>query len=143
MRQGPRILSIVLGALLFGVLVRNWALVPGLLRTLTDDSPHPLWSAPVLTYVVVVGGFLVLLAAAAIGLLRVRPWGIYCGYALVPVSTILHGIPLVPLVSDLLPTLQFRIAAVFVLNIAFLTAIVILHASLRRDARHKQHGLAT
>lgn len=64
MRQGARTLSIVLGVLLVGVLVRYWILVAGLFRRLADDGLNLLWSAPALTYVVVVGGFLVLLVAA-------------------------------------------------------------------------------
>jgi hypothetical protein len=129
-----RVLSLLLALLLIGVLLRYWMLVPGFFRSLIDPM-NPPWTSAGFTYTAVVGGFLALLGGATIGLFRRRVWGVYCAYALVPVSTILHGIPLIPFVSDLLPTLQFRIAAVFVLNLMFLTGAVILHLEYRKARR--------
>lgn len=143
MSQRPRVLSIVLAVLLIGVLVRHWTLVRGVYWNLTGDPLNPLWSPAVLTYLLVVGGFLVLLIASAVGLLRLRPWGIYCAYALVPVSTILHGISLIPFLSDLLPTRELGIAAVLILNLTFLTAVMILHTAYRRANRQGQQDAAT
>jgi len=130
----PRVLSLFLVLLLIGVLLRSWRLVPGLVRNLTDPLSSS-WSVASLTYTVVVGGFLALLSGAMVGLLRHRMWGVYCAYALVPVSTVLLGIPLVPFVSDLLPGVQWRTVAVIVLNLTFFAATVLLHLEHRKSMR--------
>lgn len=129
----PLVFSRLLVILLVGVLLRHWALIPGFFRNLADPI-NPILSASSLTYSVVVGGFLGLLVGAIVGLLRRRIWGVYCAYALVPVSTILHSIPLIPFISDLLPTLEVRIAAVAILNLAFLAIAALLHLSYHRVA---------
>lgn len=127
-----RVLSLSLALLLLGVLLRSWGLAPGLFRTLTDPSSPP-WSVASLTYTGVVAGLLALLGGAVLGLFRHRLWGVYCAYALVPVSTLLLGIPLVPFVSDLLPGARLRTAGVIVLNATFLAATVILHREYRKS----------
>ena len=128
-----QVLSTFLAVLLIGVLFRYWAVVEIFFRSLAASwSETPSGSALITT--LVVGGFLGLLAASVVGLFRRRKWGVYCAYALVPVSTMLHSIPLVPFVSDLLPNLQLRIAAVFVLNLIFLAATILLHVEYRRTA---------
>jgi hypothetical protein len=127
MVASTRALSIALAVLLIAVLLRYWVLVEGLFRIARTDP----WSQASLLNLLVVGLFLGLLIASIVGLLKMRIWGIYAIYALVPVSTVLHGIALVPFVSGLLPT-QLRIGAVFVLNLAFLGAALILHRSWRK-----------
>jgi hypothetical protein len=81
----PRIPSHILALLLIGMLLEHFALVPGFFRNLTDPL-NPIWSASTLTYAIVVGGFLVLLTATIVGFFQGRIWGVYCAYALVPVS---------------------------------------------------------
>ncbi len=118
----PRGPSRILALLLVGVLLRNFVLVSGVIRgaagALTSSG-----NAPGAAYSVVVGGFLLLLGATIVGLFQRRLWGIYCAYALVPVSTILLAVPLIPFVLDLMPP-RARVVAMPIVNLAFLAAVV-------------------
>lgn len=134
MSKTSRLLSLALVVLLIGVLVRYWVLVQGLF----------VWPRGInifMTYLAVVGVFIGLLLGSIVGLVRLRAWGFYCVYLLVPVSTVLHGIPLVPFVSDLLPSPGLRIWAVSILNVAFLTTAVISHWSFLRGRKLNAGGL--
>lgn len=90
-RVTPRVLAV----LLIGVLASQWML----LRTAVTNPP---WSSvgfmPLL--------FVTLTVLSVVGLLRVREWGFYSAYLLVPFSTVFHGVALVPFVTDALPSLQ-------------------------------------
>jgi hypothetical protein len=63
-----------------------------------------------------------------------RAFGFYFAYLLVPVSTVLLSVPLVPFTS-LLPTLDLRIAAVAVVNVSFLVATAASHRMWSRAVR--------
>ena len=71
--------------------------------------------------------FVLLAAGSIIGLLRAKTWGLVCAYLLVPVSTFLHGIALVPFVTALLPSPELKVWAVVVVNVIFLVALVLTH----------------
>jgi hypothetical protein len=119
--QRARVINVLLSASLVGVLVTNFVLLQMMFRV----AP---WS--LLGIVLIL--FLGLLLGSIVGLLRMRPWGYWLAYALVPVSTILHGISLVPFVVELLPRLEWRIWAVFLLNGAFFVGILRSHWLYRR-----------
>src|SRR5690606_24250549 len=76
--------------------------------------------------------FVPLLVGSVVGLLKTREWGFYAVYLLFPVSTILHGVALVPWVTDALPTQQLRIWSTAVLNLVFLAATILAHRMHRR-----------
>ena len=59
------------------------------------------------------------------GLLLGRRWGAVLLLALVPVSTVLHAVPLIPFVSRLLPS-ALRPGAMWVLNLLVAVAAVML-----------------
>ena len=118
----------VLAASLGGVLVWKWVLVQIVFR----NAPWSLVGAVTIL-------FLGLLIASIVGLLRMRPWGFYCAYVLVPVSTVLHGIALIPFIPELLPSQTLRIGSVLVLNVGFLVATVVAHLMSRRS----EHGVGS
>lgn len=118
-----RILSRALAGLLALVLMANAQLIPMLSGSSLDSAS------------LAIGVFLTLLVASLVGLLRVEPWGFFAAYLLVPVSTILHGIALVPFVGRLLPSPEARIWSVLVLNLAFLAAPVIAHRGVYKSRR--------
>jgi len=66
--------------------------------------------------------WLLLIAVAIVGLAWRRRWGAYSLVALVPVSTILHSIPLVPLVTSLAP-FPYRTFAMTAVNLAVLLTV--------------------
>ncbi len=111
-----KILSRALAVLLALVCVANAQLIPMLVR-----------NTPTSVVSITIGVFLTLLVASVVGLMRVERWGFIAAYLLVPVSTILHGIALVPFVGSLLPSTEARIWSVFLLNVAFLAALMIAH----------------
>ena len=128
------IVSRGLAALLVMVIVAQLELISMVLR-------NPPWS--MLSLMVI--GFLALVVLSIAGLVRLAPWGFYAAYALVPFSTIFHGIALVPFVSRLLPTPEGRIWSVFVLNIAFLATLIIAHRGVlnaRTTGRNTQISAA-
>ena len=124
----PRLHSRVLALLLVLVLFRYFRLPLGFAIFLADGFRS-------MSYGIVVGGFLALMAATITGLYQRRIWGVYCVYALVPVSTVLLSIPFIPFVTDLLPTLQMRIIALPIINSAFLVGVMALHLRYRRAIR--------
>jgi hypothetical protein len=65
---------------------------------------------------------LLLLGLTVTGLALQQKWGAYALIALVPVSTILHSFPLVPLVTALAPH-SYRPYAMVAVNIAVLLAV--------------------
>jgi hypothetical protein len=109
---------------LVGVVAWKWILIPIVFR-------NPPWS-PVGSVSIL---FLGLLVGSVAGLLKMRPWGFYCAYLLVPVSTMLLGIALVPFVTDWLPTRSLQVNSLFVLNVAFLVATAASHLMYRRSTR--------
>ena len=125
MLSSATMISRILAALLAVVLFSSWELVAMLLR-------NPPWS--ILGVVIIL--FLSLLIGGLLGLLWLRPWGFYCAYLLVPVSTMLHGIPLVPFVTNLLPSPELRTWSVFILNFAFLVATIVAHLAYRTSTRN-------
>lgn len=119
--QRARLLTLFLAACLIGVVVSNSVLIQQFFRV-----------APWSLLGVVLWLFFGLWVLSVIGLLWLRPWGFYSAYALVPVSTVLLGIALVPFVTGLLPRLEWRMWTVLILNIGFLGATVFAHWSYRR-----------
>ena len=75
--------------------------------------------------------WLLLLGIAVAGLTSTRRWGAYALAALVPVSTMLMAIPLIPAVSKLIPV-SLRPEALATLNILVLVSVPLL---LYRPAR--------
>ena len=108
----PELLSKILAGLLVGVVVWKWALV----RIAVTNSP---WSFAGFAALL----FLLLAAASVIGLGRLKTWGFVCAYLLVPVSTFLHGIALVPFLTGLLPSPELEVWAVAILNVIFLAMV--------------------
>jgi hypothetical protein len=126
-RQLPKsavLLAKVLAALLIGVLAWKWRLVQ-------IAVTNPPWSLVGLMPLALVA----LIVVTAIGLIRLREWGFFAAYVLVPFSTAFHGIALVPWLTNALPTLRLRIWAVFVLNTMFLTAAIWVHRKYRGSER--------
>ena len=78
--------------------------------------------------------WLLLMAAAIAGLAGRRRWGVYLLIALVPVSTILHSIPLVPLVTSLAP-IAYRPFVMSAVNLALLLAVPKLLRGLAASPR--------
>lgn len=115
-----RVTSRILAALLIGVLVSQWLL----LRVAVTNPP---WSAASFMSLV----FVILTIVSEVGLLRVREWGFYSAYLLVPFSALFHGVALVPFVTGALPVLQSRIWAVAVLNLLFFLAVAGTHWAVR------------
>lgn len=114
-------MNVVLSISLLGVLVDHAVLLPMVFRV-------PPWSSLGIVLIL----FLALLVGAVLGLMGMRVWGYWLAYALVPVSTVLPGVSLVPFVPDLIPGLEWRTRAVVVLNGAFLVAALISHRVHRR-----------
>lgn len=73
--------------------------------------------------------WIALMAVTIIGLARGRRWGAFALALLAPVSTMLVSIPLVPLITKLVPH-PYRPQAMVLVNIAVLAAVPIL---LRKD----------
>jgi|SRR5690606_35678742 len=78
----------------------------------------------------------VLLAGSVIGLARASRRGYYFTYGLVLYATMFHGLPLVPVVTSLLPTQMLRSGSVFVLNLGFLSAAIASHRLLESSDRN-------
>jgi uncharacterized membrane protein (DUF2068 family) len=97
------------------------------------------WLAPSvrasMDLIVIVGLFTGLALLSIVGLWRMRLWGVYSTYALVPFGTLFLSVPFIPFVSDLVPTPYLRIVAVLALNVTFLIATYALHRSHHRLAR--------
>ena len=111
-----QLLTKILAGLLLGVLLWKWALV----RIAFTNVP---WSFVGFSALV----FLLLSVASIVGLLRLQTWGFACAYLLVPVSTFLHGIALVPFLTELLPSPELKLWAVAILNVVFLGTLVVTH----------------
>ena len=124
MPKSAALLAKVLAALLIGVLAWKWVLVQ-------VAATNPPWS--------MVGSMSLALVAlilvTAIGLICLREWGFFAAYVLVPFSTVIHGIALVPWLTEALPTLRLRIWAVSVLNLLFLFATIWVHWKYRSSER--------
>lgn len=116
LRVWPLVLPRLLAVSLVLVAIRYWSVV----RIAVSQPP---WT--MVGFVSLV--FVVLLAAAAAGLFLQRKWGFVAAYLLVLVSTILHSIPLVPFVTDLLPGLDARTWGMVLLNLTFLVATATAH----------------
>ena len=112
----PQLLARILAGLLFGTLVWKWALV----RIAVTNLP---WSFVGFAALL----FVFLSAASIVGLIRARKWGFVCAYLLVPISTFLHGIALVPFLTELVPTPELKLWAVAILNVIFLGTLFITH----------------
>src|SRR5690606_6671961 len=70
------------------------------------------------------------------GLARASRRGYYFTYGLVLYATMFHGLPLVPVVTSLLPTQMLRSGSVFVLNLGFLSAAIASHRLLESSDRN-------
>ena len=90
------------------------------------------WRGSLLAFAVS-AAWLGLLVASMAGLLLGRRWGAICLVALVPVSTVLHGVPLVPFVTKAFP-LESRWPLVIGLNVVVLLCAIVL----LRPARNAQ-----
>jgi hypothetical protein len=118
-----RLLSRGLAVLLILLLIADAPLVPMLLRSPVFST---LWA--------ILAVHLGLLLAAIVGLLRVRPWGFYCLYVLVPFSTILLSISFVPHLPRPFPP-ELRPLVLTVANVAVLLVTAAAHASHRATRR--------
>jgi len=111
----------LLALLLLGVLLERWRLFAVL------ATPFDAGALLLIVTLLWIG----LLLASVAGLLGARPWGAAALLALVPVSTVLHGVPLVPGLSRLLPAAA-RPTAVLVLNVLVALAALLVLRLLRR-----------
>jgi hypothetical protein len=110
----------LLAVLLLGVVIDRWRLLQ-ILASPADSSALVL---------LVTLSWLGLLLASVVGLLGARRWGPVSLLLLVLVSTVFHGIPLVPGVSRLLPA-AVRPGSVFILNLVVAAAAVLLLRSVQ------------
>jgi len=79
--------------------------------------------------------WLALMFASIVGLLWDQRWGAWSLIALVPVSTILHSVPLVPFVTAAFP-LEMRPFVMIAMNIVvLLLALVLQRAQAQSSAR--------
>ena len=78
--------------------------------------------------------WLLLNGASIAGLALQRRWGAYFVIALVPVSTILLSIPLLPLVTSLVPV-AYRAYAMMAVNVTVLLAMLKLLSGSAADPR--------
>ena len=110
--------------LLLIVLVERWDLVAGLTAR---NAPGTLFVVSAL--------WLALMLTSIVGLFSHQRWGVWSLIALVPVSTILHSVPLVPFVSAAFP-LEMRPFVMIAANIlVLLVAVVLLKTALRGQER--------
>jgi hypothetical protein len=112
----PQLLTKILAALLLGVLASKW----GLVRIAVTNLP---WSSVGFATLL----FVLLSTASIVGLIRLQTWGFVYAYLLVPVSTFLHGITLVPFVTELLTSPELQSWAVAIVNVMFLGTLVVAH----------------
>ena len=105
----------VLAGVLLLDLISSWRYVTTLFRNPSADL------------VVVLTLFFLLMVGSLVGLALLREWGFYVTYPFLCASTILLGEPVVPGITRLLPTLELRIASVFIINVAFLAVVVWTH----------------
>jgi len=84
---------------------------------------------------IVSGLWLALMLASIVGLFQHQRWGVWSLIALVPVSTILHGIPLIPFATAAFP-LEMRPFVMTAANILVLLVALVLHkAQAKSPAR--------
>ena len=117
----PQLLTKILAGLLVGVLASKWALV----RIAVTNLPWSLVGFAALLFVL-------LSMASIIGLLRLQTWGFVCAYLLVLVSTFLHGIALVPFLTEPLPSPELKLWAVVIVNVMFLGTLAVTHLAQAR-----------
>jgi hypothetical protein len=124
--RGPRgevLVSRALAALLALVLVADVRLLGTLFRAPVGS---PVWGMLAIHVALLIG--------AVIGLSRLRPWGYHCVYVLVPFSTLLLSISLIPHLPRPFPP-EVRPYVLVAANLAVLAAAVFAHVGYRRSAR--------
>ena len=118
-------LTRALAVLLVLVLAASWIEISIWLRELPRDPLSPLS--------LVMTAHLLLLAGSIVGLLRLRPWGFYLVYLMIPLSTVLLSISFLPLVPRLFP-FPLNSIVMSAMNLLVLVFVVSTHAKFRREA---------